>query len=163
MASTQWSATSSRSARSRSIRVKRFWRRNHRPLARTEGRVGNDCGVRRFAVSGLQGGAARNREPGRRRTQCAFRLPEFSRLEMHNWAAKGAAYADCVGQLPTTPFGSSLPKTYETQSDITAENADEKLTAIADGAGVKARTSPPAQPLPKPRLMWMRRSLWENR
>ena len=29
------------------------------------------------------------------------------------------------------------PKTYETQSDITAENADEKLTAIADGAGVK--------------------------
>ena len=30
-----------------------------------------------------------------------------------------------------------MAKTYETQADITAENADEKLTALADGAGVK--------------------------
>jgi protein-disulfide isomerase len=42
-------------------------------------------------------------------------------LEMHNWAA----------------FWKFVSKTYETQADITAENADEKLTAIADGAGVK--------------------------
>jgi len=58
-------------------------------------------------------------------------------LEIHNWAAKGAAYADCVGQASNDAFWKFVAKTYETQSDITAENADEKLTAIADGAGVK--------------------------
>ena len=58
-------------------------------------------------------------------------------LEMHNWAAKGAGYADCVGRASNDAFWKFVAKTYETQSDITAENADEKLTAIADGAGVK--------------------------
>jgi protein-disulfide isomerase len=58
-------------------------------------------------------------------------------LEMHNWAAKGAAYADCVGRASNDAFWKFVAKTYETQSDITAENADEKLTALADGAGVK--------------------------
>ncbi|MGA8438973.1 MAG: DsbA family protein [Candidatus Sulfotelmatobacter sp.] len=58
-------------------------------------------------------------------------------LEMHNWAAKGAAYADCVGQASNEAFWKFIAKTYETQSDITAENADEKLTALADASGVK--------------------------
>jgi protein-disulfide isomerase len=58
-------------------------------------------------------------------------------LEMHNWAAKGAAYADCVGRASNDAFWKFVAKTYETQSDVTAENADEKLTAIADGVGVK--------------------------
>jgi protein-disulfide isomerase len=58
-------------------------------------------------------------------------------LEMHNWAAKGAAYADCVGQASNEAFWKFIAKTYETQADITAENADQKLTALADGAGVK--------------------------
>jgi len=58
-------------------------------------------------------------------------------LEMHNWASKGAAYADCVGRASNEAFWKFVAKTYEMQSDITAENADEKLTALADGAGVK--------------------------
>jgi protein-disulfide isomerase len=58
-------------------------------------------------------------------------------LEMHNWAAKGAAYSDCVGRASNDAFWKFVAKTYETQSDITLENADEKLTAIADGAGLK--------------------------
>ena len=58
-------------------------------------------------------------------------------LDIHNWAAKGAAYADCVGRASNDAFWKFVAKTYETQSDITAANADEKLTAIADGAGVK--------------------------
>ncbi len=70
-------------------------------------------------------------EPGAR-----FVFQNFP-LEMHNWAAKGAAYADCVGRASNDAFWKFVSKTYETQSDITAENADEKLTAIADGAGVK--------------------------
>jgi protein-disulfide isomerase len=58
-------------------------------------------------------------------------------LEMHNWAAKGAAYADCVAQASNDAFWKFIAKVYETQSDITAENADAKLTAIADDSGVK--------------------------
>jgi len=58
-------------------------------------------------------------------------------LEMHNWAAKGAAYSDCVGRASNDAFWKFIAKTYETQQEITAENADEKLTALADGAGVK--------------------------
>jgi protein-disulfide isomerase len=62
-------------------------------------------------------------------------------LEMHNWAAKGAAFADCVGRASNEAFWKFVSKTYETQADITAENADEKLTALADGAGVKGSDS----------------------
>jgi protein-disulfide isomerase len=58
-------------------------------------------------------------------------------LEMHNWAEKGAEYADCVAQASNEAFWKFISKTYETQSDITAANADEKLTALADAAGVK--------------------------
>lgn len=58
-------------------------------------------------------------------------------LEMHNWAAKGAAYADCVSRASNDAFWKFLSKTYETQADITAETADAKLTAIADGVRLK--------------------------
>ena len=68
--------------------------------------------------------------------QARFVFQNFP-LEMHNWAAKGAYYADCVGRASNDAFWKFVSKTYETQSDITAENADEKLTALADGAGVK--------------------------
>jgi protein-disulfide isomerase len=56
---------------------------------------------------------------------------------MHNWAAKGAYYADCVGRASNDAFWKFVAKTYETQQDITAENVDEKLTALADQSGVK--------------------------
>ncbi len=68
--------------------------------------------------------------------QARFVFQNFP-LEMHNWAAKGAYYADCVGRASNDAFWKFISKTYETQSDITKENADEKLTALADGAGVK--------------------------
>jgi protein-disulfide isomerase len=58
-------------------------------------------------------------------------------LEMHNWAAKGAAYSDCVGKASNDAFWKFVAKTYETQAEITAENVDEKLTAIADASGAK--------------------------
>jgi protein-disulfide isomerase len=58
-------------------------------------------------------------------------------LEMHNWAAKGAAYADCVGRASHEAFFKFVARAYETQQDITAENADEKLTALAAEVGLK--------------------------
>lgn len=58
-------------------------------------------------------------------------------LQMHNWAARGAYYADCVGRASNDAFWKFVAKAYERQAEITAENVDEKLTAIADGTGVK--------------------------
>ena len=58
-------------------------------------------------------------------------------LEMHNWAAKGAYYADCVGHVSHEAFFKFVARAYETQQDITAENADEKLAALATEVGLK--------------------------
>jgi protein-disulfide isomerase len=58
-------------------------------------------------------------------------------LPMHNWAAKAAGYADCVGRSSNEAFWKFVEGTYAEQANITESNADEKLTAIADKAGVK--------------------------
>jgi len=58
-------------------------------------------------------------------------------LAMHNWAQKGAAYADCVGKASNDAFWKFVHNVYEAQAEITAENADQKLTEIADKTGVK--------------------------
>jgi protein-disulfide isomerase len=58
-------------------------------------------------------------------------------LPMHDWAAKAADYADCVSRGSNDAFWKFIASVYAAQSDITAANADEKLTALADGAGVK--------------------------
>jgi protein-disulfide isomerase len=59
-------------------------------------------------------------------------------LAMHDWARKAASYADCIGQAnKPEAFWKFVGDTFEAQGQITASNADERLTAIADGAGVK--------------------------
>lgn len=58
-------------------------------------------------------------------------------LPMHNWAEKAASYADCVGRSSTDAFWKFVQGTYDDQANITESNADEKMTAIADKAGVK--------------------------
>jgi protein-disulfide isomerase len=58
-------------------------------------------------------------------------------LPMHDWAMKAATYADCVGRTSADAFWKFVQSVYSAQSDITAANADEKLTGFADAAGVK--------------------------
>jgi len=58
-------------------------------------------------------------------------------LPMHDWAAKAAAYADCVGRSSPEAFWKFVGSVYGAQSDITSANVDEKLTGFADSAGVK--------------------------
>lgn len=58
-------------------------------------------------------------------------------LPMHNWAMKGAAYVDCIGRTSNDAVWKFIQKAYESQSDITEANADEKLMAIADASGAK--------------------------
>ena len=60
-------------------------------------------------------------------------------LPMHNWAAKGADYADCVARKSPEAFWTFVHTTFDQQSDITPENADEKLTANAEKAGLKGK------------------------
>lgn len=62
-------------------------------------------------------------------------------LPMHDWAAKSAAYADCVNRSSNDAFWKFIQSVYGAQTDITAANADEKLTALADSAGVKGADS----------------------
>jgi len=59
-------------------------------------------------------------------------------LPMHDWAAKAAAYADCVARASNDAAWKFIQGTYDAQADITEANADEKLYAIADAAGVKS-------------------------
>ena len=58
-------------------------------------------------------------------------------LPMHNWAAKAAGYADCIGRSSNDAFWKFVQGTFDEQANITEANADEKLTGIADSAGVK--------------------------
>jgi len=58
-------------------------------------------------------------------------------LPNHNWAAKAAAYAECVGRASNEAYWKFVDGVFEQQEQITAENADEKLTGIADNSGVK--------------------------
>jgi len=60
-------------------------------------------------------------------------------LPMHNWAQKAAEYADCVGRSSNDGFWKFLSGVYAAQSDITAENADQKLTELADSSGVNGK------------------------
>jgi protein-disulfide isomerase len=58
-------------------------------------------------------------------------------LQSHEWAAKAAAYADCIGRNSNDAFWKFAQSVYDAQNDILASNADEKLTALADKSGVK--------------------------
>jgi protein-disulfide isomerase len=58
-------------------------------------------------------------------------------LASHNWAHKGAQYADCVGRASSDAFWKFAQKTFDSQAQITDANVDEKLTAIANDSGVK--------------------------
>lgn len=56
-------------------------------------------------------------------------------LTSHDWAEKGAAYADCVGRASNTGFWKFIQSVYDAQSDITAANADDRLKELAGAAG----------------------------
>ncbi|HTR67768.1 MAG TPA: thioredoxin domain-containing protein [Terriglobales bacterium] len=58
-------------------------------------------------------------------------------LPGHDWSAKAAAYADCVGRSSNDAFWKFVAGTYDQQANLTAGTADEKLTDIADKSGVK--------------------------
>ena len=59
-------------------------------------------------------------------------------LAAHDWARKAASYADCIAQAgKQDAFWKFVGDVFEAQAQITATNSDEKLSVLADGAGVK--------------------------
>jgi protein-disulfide isomerase len=72
-----------------------------------------------------------NEDPNVRFVFQSFPLPS------HNWAQKAATYADCVAHSANDAFWKFIDSVYAAQADITVENADQKLTELADKAGVK--------------------------
>jgi protein-disulfide isomerase len=58
-------------------------------------------------------------------------------LPNHNWAEKAAQYADCVGRASNDALWKFLDSVFGAQEQITADNADQKLTELADQAGTK--------------------------
>jgi len=56
-------------------------------------------------------------------------------LPSHDWAAKAASYADCIGRSNPDAFWKFVDATYNAQTEITAANADEKLKGLADSSG----------------------------
>jgi protein-disulfide isomerase len=58
-------------------------------------------------------------------------------LPSHNWAQKAAAYNDCVARASNDAVWKFISSVYEAQADITPENADQKLSELADKTGVK--------------------------
>jgi protein-disulfide isomerase len=59
-------------------------------------------------------------------------------LPSHDWAAKAASYADCIGRSNADAFWKFVDATYNAQSEITQANADEKLNGLADSSGAKS-------------------------
>ncbi len=64
-------------------------------------------------------------------------------LPSHDWAAKAAYFADCIGRESTSrdasgPFWKFVQSVYGAQADISAANAYEKLKGLADAAGAKS-------------------------
>ncbi len=58
-------------------------------------------------------------------------------LPSHNWAFKAASYADCAGRTNNDAFWKFIHSVYEAQPQVTEANADEKLTSLAEAAGLK--------------------------
>lgn len=61
-------------------------------------------------------------------------------LPSHNWAFKAASYADCLGRENKEAFWKYVKGVFDQQEQITEQNADEKLGAIATAAGGNATT-----------------------
>jgi protein-disulfide isomerase len=77
-----------------------------------------------------------------------FIFQNFPLTDLHPWAFKAATYADCVAQQSNDAFWKFVSSTYESQEQVTAENADQKLTALAQQAGVNGDQAAKCAALP---------------
>ena len=62
-------------------------------------------------------------------------------LPSHDWAFKGAAFADCVSRENNDAFWKFIKSVFDNQENITAANADAKLTELATAAGANGKNA----------------------
>lgn len=62
----------------------------------------------------------------------------FPLSRIHKWADRAAGYADCIARKNPQQFWKFAHAVYEQQEQITADNAVEKLNALATDAGADA-------------------------
>ncbi|HEU5336765.1 MAG TPA: thioredoxin domain-containing protein [Terriglobales bacterium] len=62
-------------------------------------------------------------------------------LPGHNWAFKGASFAVCVAEENSAAYWKFVDSVYGQQENITESNADQKLTDLANAAGVNGKTT----------------------
>ena len=56
-------------------------------------------------------------------------------LPIHKWAARAAAYGQCIGERDNAAFFKYVDAVFESQDKVTPENADDMLKGIAKQAG----------------------------
>ncbi len=59
----------------------------------------------------------------------------FPLEQIHPWAMRGAKYLDCLGRENNDVVWKFIATTYEHQSDVNEQNADEKLKEFVKEAG----------------------------
>jgi protein-disulfide isomerase len=64
-----------------------------------------------------------------------FVFQNFPLEQLHPWAFKAAAFADCLGRANNAAFWKFLNTVYENQEKVTSENADSQLKAFAAESG----------------------------
>lgn len=64
-----------------------------------------------------------------------FPLP----ASMHPWALQAAEYTECAAWIDTSAFWKYVDSIYQNQSEINADNAEDKLKALATTAGLDAQ------------------------
>jgi len=62
-------------------------------------------------------------------------------LPSHDWAFKGAAFADCIGRENNDGFWKFIKAVYDNQENITAANADAKFVEFAAASGVDGKNA----------------------
>ena len=62
-------------------------------------------------------------------------------LPGHNWAFKGASFAVCVAEENSAAYWKFVDSVHGQQENITESNADQKLTDLANAAGVNGKTT----------------------
>jgi protein-disulfide isomerase len=64
-----------------------------------------------------------------------FVFQNFPLENLHPWASRAAAYADCLGRANNEAFWKFIHTVYENQEQVTTENVDQKMTDFAQQSG----------------------------
>lgn len=77
-----------------------------------------------------------------------FVFQNFPLTDLHPWAFKAASYGECVAAQSNDAFWKFVSATYDAQEQVTAENADQMLTSLAQQSGANGEAAAKCAALP---------------